>query len=411
MKSKLLYVFSQASANIISALVLIYLSAINEVVGVFEIGVFFSLSAILQNSISFRFEIGVFTDGGQDKERFILAAIYNAVAVTLVLALLVSVAFLIVDELFGLPKIKVLAIIFTCCLASFCLSIKQFYIAKERFSFVSSLNFISILLISTLLVLNFFGYVKENMLFWFLSAFSFPNLLAFLYLIKTERGIFSAIDFTVFLSTLKKGRDFILFSTPGLFINTLAQNLLVLYFASFGEQAEVAQLIIIMKILNGPLSIVAIPISHVISSGVAKLVSKNQKVMPYIGLCVVILAVLAAAFALVFWLLPVSLLNLIGIDENIWFLVFFSLILLSSLRLITSPLSNLINVLKRQKVFFALQMLNLLTVFALLIVGTLDLAEAVQIYVYVSFGTQSFILIALLQICYTRDKSLSITKQ
>ena len=66
---RILYVVSQGLVTAMSAVIVVVLSSYGDSANVVKFGVYFSILAVLQSTLSLRYELGLYTDGGRN-ERF-----------------------------------------------------------------------------------------------------------------------------------------------------------------------------------------------------------------------------------------------------------------------------------------------------------------------------------------------------
>ena len=78
------YIFSQGMVTASSAIIVLFLSSEGDVSNVVKFGIYFSLLAILQSTLSLRYELGIYTDGGINKKFALYTAIKNSLLVSII---------------------------------------------------------------------------------------------------------------------------------------------------------------------------------------------------------------------------------------------------------------------------------------------------------------------------------------
>jgi len=403
--SKLFYLASQASLNLVSICLVLYLSLIGQPDMVVQIGVFFSILAILQSTMSFRYEVAIFMENDPESEIDIIStAILNSTFVFLVIMCGVLSYFYFFPLLFSLNYTESVLLIIACFVASMNFIIRQFIIKNNATSVLSKLNVISFLFI-VIAVYWLVNYNLDNMFIGFLFFYSLANVFVVCYFFYNYNIPFDNL-IGRYLCTLNKHINFAKFSTPGLFVNLLSQNILVLYFAGFDEKESVAQLIILLRILSLPLTLFSTPISHLFSTKLAFLINERNDILKFYIRMIISLFSLSILYHFFLYVLPATTYEILGLSKNILLPILFILLPFSIVRMTLSPLTNLMNVLKKQKLAFVLQMLNLTSVILLISINPVDIYTGVLYFVCSAIVCQVTVFYFLSKVVLNHDKLL-----
>ena len=87
-----LYILSQGVFTAFSAIIVIILSSIGDSENVVKFGIYFSLLAILQSTLSLRFELDIYSDGGKNKDYAVRTAILNCFFISLIISSCIVIA-------------------------------------------------------------------------------------------------------------------------------------------------------------------------------------------------------------------------------------------------------------------------------------------------------------------------------
>lgn len=403
--SKLFYLASQASLNLVSIFLVLYLSLIGQPDMVVKIGVFFSILAVLQSTMSFRYEVAIFMENDPESEIDIIStAILNSTFVFLVIMCGALSYFYFFPLLLSLNYAESVLLIIACFVASLNFIIRQVIIKNNATTVLSKLNVISFLFI-VIAVYWLVNYNLDNMFIGFLFFYCVANAFVIGYFFYNYNIPFNNLP-ERYLSTLKKHINFAKFSTPGLFVNLLSQNILVLYFAGFDEKESVAQLIILLRILSLPLTLFSMPISHLFSTKLAFLINEGNDILKFYIRMIISLFSLSILYHFFLYVLPATTYEILGLSKNILLPILFILLPFSIVRMTLSPLTNLMNVLKKQKLAFVLQMLNLTSVILLISINPVDIYTGVLYFVCSAIVCQVTVFYFLSKVVLNHDKLL-----
>jgi hypothetical protein len=204
-----------------------------------------------------------------------------------------------------------------------------------------------------------------------------------------------------------RGIEYLKFSTPGLMINLISQNFLILFLASVASENEVTQLIIIMRLLSAPLSIFAMPVSHAISSEITSAIKNKLSITTSLIKSFSIISLLVLLYHVLLILIPEKWLILFGIDPLVWMSLYFLLLAFSITRSAVSPFSNILNVLKKERLVFKLQSLNIFAIIIMIIFNYLPIESLILIYVINAVAFQLLVLINIYMQSQMYDKGLT----
>ena len=396
------YIFSQGMVTASSAIIVLFLSSEGDVSNVVKFGIYFSLLAILQSTLSLRYELGIYTDGGVNKKFALYTAIENSLLVSIIIAVGLTVLNYLGVNIWNFNFIEALLITITCCVGNISMVLKQYYIAKGQVKTVTRVNLIStIMLFLALLNAHLINSQKVFLIFLFVY-FIMYSILIIHWLVSDNHKKYNQKDYR---SQFIKGSDFIKFSTPGLLLNVLAQNVIILYFGVISDAVSLAQLVVIMRIVFLPLSLVSLPLSHLISTEVMNYMANEKGILIYLCQVIGVLLVLTLSYVAALLVLDAQWLKLVGIEEQYWESYVPILAILAFFRMTISPVSNILNVLKKEQVLFNLQLINALIIGALLFLGPQDIKHGLQIYVIGSVFFQVLCLWFILKASYGYDRS------
>lgn len=387
---RILYVVSQGLVTAMSAVIVVVLSSYGDSANVVKFGVYFSILAVLQSTLSLRYELGLYTDGGRNREVFLATAVMN----TFFLATGIILTLVLLDffgvGLWTFRLYEALLIVIACAAANICMVLKQYYVASGVSKIATQANVISIIIF--IVALMFSPWIDPLALFpVFLVIYIFTYTLVIFYWLLNSRPCIG-LSLTNYYSGLKKGSDFLKFSTPGMLFNVLGNNIVILYFGAAGTVSEVAQLVVIMRLILLPIGLLSLPLSHIVSAKVMKCVAGGIPTSRYLYGIISSLLVCTLVYVVFLSMVDDDWLTLIGVKPNFWSSYFPVLAVLFVFRMTVSPLSNVLNVLKKEWLLFALQAGNLLAIGSLFLVGPQQMLGGVQLYVAVSVVFQTVVL-------------------
>lgn len=398
----MLYIVSQGMVTASSAIIVVFLSSQGDDTNVIKFGIYFSLLAILQSTLSLRYELGIYTDGGKNKQFSLYTAIINSLLVSIIIAIVVILLKYFNIRIWDFKLFEALLIVLTCAAANICMVLKQYYIARGATDTITTINVISTLLIFiTLFVAQFTPVHLVFDLFLFMYVTVYGILIThWLATVKINQK-YNLIEYR---GELIRGLGFVRFSTPGMLFNVLGQNILILYFGVIGDAVELAQLVVIMRVIFLPLSLLSLPLSHLISTEVMNYVANGKAIFGFIRRVLAVLLTLSLLYVFALLMIDVHWLRIIGIEAEFWNSYLPILIMLVLFRMTISPVSNVLNVLKKEKLLFNLQLTNVLIIGTLFLVGPQDVIDGLLIYCVGSVLFQASILIFILRSSHVFDQ-------
>jgi hypothetical protein len=401
-RKRIAYVVSQGMVTATSAIIVVVLSSQGDNTNVIKFGIYFSLLAILQSTLSLRYELGIYTDGGRNKHFSLYTAVMNSFLLSIILAIGVILLKYFNISIWNFTLFEAVLIALACGAANICMVLKQYYVVRGDVDIVTKINIIStILIFITLFLAQFTPIHLVFYLFLFMYVAVYGILIIHWLASDKLNQKYTLIEYR---EELIRGSDFVKFSTPGILVNVLGQNILILYFGVVGNSIELAQLVVIMRVIFLPLSLLSLPLSHVISTEVMNYVANGKAIFGFLCSVISILLTLTLLYVFALLVIDVHWLRIVGIEAEYWNNYLPLLIILVLFRMTISPVSNVLNVLKKEKLLFNLQLVNALTIGALFLVGPQHVADGLWLYSAGSVLFQASILIFILRSSHLFDK-------
>jgi len=401
-KKGMAYVLSQGMFTASSAIIIVILSSQGDSANVVKFGIYFSLLAILQSTLSLRYELGLYTDGGKNKDFSLYTAIINSIFISSIIVIAVTLLKYLSVSIWNFGISETILIVLTCSVANICMVLKQYYVVSGATHTITKINASATFIIFiTLFIAQF---TPEHFVFrlFLISYISVYSFLIVHWLVSFKRD--EKYTLSSYYGELVKGSEFLKYSTPGMLLNLLGQNILILYFGVIGDTVEFAQLVVIMRVVFLPLSLLLLPLNHVISARVTSYIANGTLIFGFI--CRVLGALLLSSIIYCFalFLIGSSWLKIIGIEVAYWNSYLPILAVLVLFRMTISPVSNVLNVLKKEKLLFSLQLFNALIIVVIFLEGPRHVVDGLWIYSIGAVVFQLLILTAILRASRLSDR-------
>ena len=143
---RILYVVSQGLVTAMSVVIVVVLSSYGDSANVVKFGVYFSILAVLQSTLSLRYELGLYTDGGRNREVFLATAVMNTFFLATGIVLTVVLLDFFGVGLWTFRLYEALLIVIACAAANICMVLKQYYVASGVPKIATQANVISIII-------------------------------------------------------------------------------------------------------------------------------------------------------------------------------------------------------------------------------------------------------------------------
>lgn len=401
---KICYLLSQASINLVSIVLVIYLSVLGEHSTVVKVGVFYSFIAIFQSTMSFRMELAIYKEKNElESKKFITVALLNSVICYLILLSIFIVVWNVSDYKTTFSSLESISILSASLFASFNFVCRQLLLKQGEVNTLIKSNFLSlaIQIVGFLLVIQ-----KDNNFIVSFSLVYAMSMSVVLFQHWHRNGVLINFNVKETKSIWMKNKNFFIYSTPGLFVNLLSQNILIIYLSGLEDQKTVATLIIAFRLLNLPLTLFSVPLSHLISTKVSEKFLNNESLYSFYKTNVFKLFLIAVGYNFFLWCIPESLYAQFGIEKGVLESLLLLLLPIGILRITISPLSNLINVMGKQKSAFYLQIINLFSILLVVQFGTQNVMSSISLYSISSAICQSVVFFYLIKVFRDYDKFL-----
>ena len=347
MIAKFLFISSQATQNIVFGLMLFVLSYLNYSELVIKYSLFFLLYSLIYPLIALRFEQKIFRIGKVNLDDCLSSVILICLSI---LCLLLFSAFFIDLENFSNKEIFLSLLL--CWLFGTNFVLKQFLLIKKRILGISTASLTACLLIFALWLFS-----ENKHLEYFLDISIILMLITNIFsLLEIRKCYILKFSYKKVLIFLKKNFLDSCKLTFTIFASVLSANFLVIIFSNIADKELASDLLIYLRILSLPISILAIPASQIFANELLKSNEKAGTLKIYFLTFFVIIA-LYNSFILV---LPEYFFAILGIEKIILDIFFIALLIAIGFRSIVSPLTSGFNVLNKNLFFLLIQSVQLI---------------------------------------------------